>query len=139
MRFHVPPLRSFLAGFAAMGVICVIVLTAHDALAQSAAQRVQENIARNVAIIPKFIAVLGYVLGVFLTAAGLLKLKDHIMDGSRNPLNPALFRLVVGTLLIYFMHVAIVVNSTMFAEGNNNTGTITRRVPAPDLNVFTKQ
>lgn len=138
MHIYIPQFRRVALTCIGLGVACFICMVAQDAMAQNAAVRVQNNIARNLAIIPKFVAVLGYVLGVFLTAAGLLKLKDHIMDSSRNPLNPALFRILVGTLLIYFMHVTIVFNASMFAEGNNNTGSNTRHVPAPNLNVFTK-
>jgi hypothetical protein len=81
----------------------------------------QYNIVKNAYQIPKFVAVLAYVCGTFFAATGLLKLKDWINDGDRNPLNPALFRLITAALLIAFPHILLVVTSVFFAHGNNNS------------------
>ena len=123
-----------------------MVLMPFDAFAQAAGEtaggfgKVQQNISTNIVEIPKFITVVAYVIAAFFAATGLVKLKDWINDNEKNPINPALFRLVVASLLIVFPHMLVIVNSTLFGSKGGQTATVTTAdaVKAPSLNAFPK-
>lgn len=91
----------------------------------------QYNISKNVYQVPKFVAVLAYICGVFFAATGLMRLKDWINDSSRNPLNPAIFRLMTAALMIAFPHILLLATSTFFLYGSGNTASV-------EVNVKTK-
>lgn len=84
----------------------------------------QYHVVKNIYEIPKFIAVLAYVAGAFFAASGLIKLKDWINDADRNPLNPALFRLVTAALLVAFPHILLVATSSFFAYGSGSSASV---------------
>lgn len=85
---------------------------------------VQYNVAKNSLNFPKLVAVFAYVIGAFFAATGLIKIKDWINDSDRNPLNPALVRLVTAALLIAFPHVMFIATGTFFTHGTGNNTSV---------------
>lgn len=109
-----------------------------EALAGPAKQfgDVQESIGRDVGLVPKFMAIVSYVIGVFFASDGLLKLKAWMDDSQKNPINPAIFRLGVAALLIWLPYGMTVANYTLF--GSNSGGSNTPYIPPPRIGVFEK-
>ncbi len=104
-------------------------------------RNVQYNISQNVYQVPKLVAIMAYICGVFFAATGLLRLKDWINDSSRNPLNPALFRLATAALMIAFPHILLVATSTFFAyggQGNSASVKVNIKTKMGKLSPFTK-
>jgi hypothetical protein len=93
----------------------------------------QFKMVDSVVSVPKVIVVLAYICGTFFAASGLMKLKDWVNDGERNPLNPALFRLLTAALLVSFPHVLLVVTGSLFGRGDPNSAAF-----AVDVNVNTE-
>jgi hypothetical protein len=48
-----------------------------------------------------FLSVLSYILGVFFSITGLMMLRDHVDDSSRNPISPALLRVAAAAFFIF--------------------------------------
>ncbi len=80
----------------------------------------QYKVQQGVRNVPQMAAVLAYVAGAFFAATGLVRLKDWINDADRNPLMPAMFRLLTAALLIAFPHILLVVTSTFFAYNGDS-------------------
>lgn len=117
MKFFTP--RRLLM-FTTLAVVMSMVV-ANSAFAQvDGFAKVQSNISKDIAILPKLISVIAYVIAAFFAATGLLKLRDWIMDSNKNSLNPALFRLAVASLLIALPHVSMVINTVLF--GSKSSG-----------------
>ncbi len=93
-----------------------------------------KNISVNVAGGVKIVPMLSYVIGTFFALSGLLKLKDWVNDGERNPLGPVIIRLLVATLLILLPHMMRITSGTFFGESKGLVPT----TPAPRLNAFCK-
>ena len=107
------------AALTAMTAVVVLVsVSGNTALAQGLGDS-QRHISGDIAVIPKVIATIAYVIAAFFAATGLIKLKDWINDGDKNPINGALFRLVVASLLIVFPHVLVIINTTLFGSQEN--------------------
>lgn len=100
----------------AFGFFCF----ATDAFANGGLATTTKNIGNNVRGSVPLIPMLSYVAGVFFTASGLLKLKDWVNDGERNPLTPALTRLVVATFLIMLPHMIRLTTGTLFKRNNGD-------------------
>jgi intracellular multiplication protein IcmD len=84
----------------------------------------QYSMSKSIYRVPKFVAILSYACGVFFAASGLVKLKDWINDADRNPLNPAIFRLVTAALMIAFPHVLLVATASFFAHGSGANASV---------------
>lgn len=103
----------------AVAVTGVVMLFCAEAFAQTGTPSLsgtQQNIASNIVSVPRFVAVLAYVIGTFFVATGLVKLKDWINDSNKNSLNPAIFRIVVASLLYVFPHVLVMINTSLFGS-----------------------
>lgn len=91
----------------------------------------QYNLSKQSLNIPKLVTVLAYIGGTFFAATGLLRLKDWINDSDRNPLLPALFRLITAALMIAFPHILLVTTATFFSYGSGSNASV-------EVNVSTK-
>jgi hypothetical protein len=94
----------------------------------------QTQIAGQIVYIPKLVAVFAYVIGTYFAADGLLKLKNWMSEPEKNPLNAAIFRLVVASLLIALPKVISISNATIF--GGSNGAPTSAKVPMQNLNAF---
>lgn len=75
-----------------------------DAFAQSSvattASAQMAGLGKQSSNLPKLIAILCYVIGVFYTARCLVAMKNYIADSDENPINPVLSYGAIGALLI---------------------------------------
>lgn len=138
MIFSVPA-RHYAITFGVMAALW-IGLPLTDAFAQNADPGLADmtkNMGNDVrGTVPTF-AMFSYVIGVFFAAAGLLKFKDWINDGERNPLLPALIRLIVSSLFILLPHTIVIVTGTFFQRSDGSMD-VNVEVPAPRLGAFCK-
>lgn len=133
MKTTSPALSSFLFIAALVGAT----LVTSDAFANGGFAETTKNVGTNVRKSVPLIPMISYVCGVFFTASGLLKLKDWINDGDRNPITPALTRLVVATFLILLPHMIRLTTGTLFRRAD---GSMHVNVPvvAQNLGAFQK-
>lgn len=100
-------------------ILAIVVMSTGNCLAAfSGLGEVQQNISSNIAVVPKGIGVLAYVIAAFFTATGIVKLKDWVTDSEKNPINGAVFRLVVAALLVSMPYVIVVVTNSMFGKND---------------------
>jgi len=120
---------------AGLMLLSLLMLMALPAYAQGTGlSDATKNVGTNLHGSVKLIPMLSYVAGTFFTASGLLKLKDWINDGDRNPIVPAIARLVVAAFLILLPHMMRVSVGTLFG----NTGGNLPVTVAPKLGAFEK-
>lgn len=130
------PVKSVMT-LIALGAVTSILIGADPASAQSMGMgSVSKNIAVNIAVLPKLIAVIAYVIAAFFAATGLLKLKDWMTAPEKNPLQAALFRIIVAALLLVFPHVWIIVNTTFFGGTSTGTQSSDKKVMMQSLRAF---
>lgn len=110
-----------LASFFAVAFIFMATPEAFAAVSKAGFRGTQERIAEQIVSVPIFIAVIAYVIAAFFAATGLVKLKDWISEPEKNPLNAAMFRLIVSSLLIVLPHVLIIINTTLFGLQSNGS------------------
>lgn len=109
-----------------------------DDVADKGFRYTQQKITKQTLAVPRLMAVMGYVGGVFFIAAGLIKLKDWMNDSSRNPINAAIFRFLAGGLMIAFPHILFMTTSSLFAyqDGGQTAVQVNVTTPIGQLSPF---
>lgn len=82
-----------------------------------------KQIATQVVVMPRFIAVICYVIGVFFAARSLLALKAFIEKADDNPITKFLALGSISALLIMLPYIIDVTMNTMNLQTSNITST----------------
>ena len=92
-----------------------------DAFAQSnvSAEQITQNLGKNIATVPKLIALAAYVIGAFFAVRALFALKGFIEAPDDNPVTKVLgFAAVAALLIMLPFTISVMTNALM---GNKNT------------------
>jgi hypothetical protein len=132
------PTSKMLTWTVLLSAFLIVLGTTHEAFAQvTSFSGTQQQISKEIAYIPRLIAVIAYVGGTFFGATGLLKLKDWIHEPDKNPIIGVVIRMSVAAMLIVFPHVLVIVNSTLFgSQDNGSTQAVKIKVPMQSLSSF---
>lgn len=137
MMTHLSPSRSASSSALMAAALLAVGLYAGDAAATNIGlSDVTKNVGNNVRQSVPLVPMLSYVIGVFFTASGLLKLKDWVNDGERNSITPALMRLVVATFMIILPHMIRMTTGTFFRRDDGMFVNV--KTNAPQLGAFCK-
>lgn len=75
-----------------------------------------EDVGNQVVQVPRFLAVIAYVIGTFFAARGLLALKNHIVDSSKNPITEFIAYAGISAMLIALPYAIKVAAGTLGAN-----------------------
>jgi len=111
-----PRLATFAAGAALAFLIAIVALGATPAVAISLGE-MAESAAEDLELVPFFIAIAFYILGVLIAGFGLLRLKRHVDHPSQTTIASGLVALVIAAALIAAPSVINAVGETFGVDG----------------------
>lgn len=105
-------ITRILLGVIALAVFGLFPFAEAFATAVPTAQEQTKVLAGQMGNVPKFIAVVCYVIGVFYTARALLALKRYLSNADENPINTFISYGAIGSMLIVLPFVIVVMVQT---------------------------
>lgn len=77
-----------------------------------------KHVAKQISVVPKFIAVVCYVIGVYFSARSLLAFKNYTSDPDNAPITQAISLAVIGALMICLPYaIELMVNTILLDPG----------------------
>lgn len=103
-----------LANISALMLVALACVFPLDALAGAVnVHTMTQQVASQSSSIPRFLIIIAYVLGVFLVASSLLKLKVHVENPTNAPLKDGLVRMAVGAFFLALPLTMTMIENTM--------------------------